>query len=203
MADNILEALLGSRSKARVIRFFVLNHRSEFSFSDVRSKNLLQQGETRKELNSLEKIEFLKSRKVKGKKHYKMNTGFMLFNETRNLVLKSNVFPQCKTLKKMSEIGETKLVLATGIFLNYPKSRIDLLIVSDKINKTKMRKIIEHLEAEVGKEIKYMLIGNDELLYRLDMLDRLLIDLFKGPHDIIFSRIPKLGKMIANFRKQK
>jgi hypothetical protein len=198
---DILETLFGTKAQLGIMRFFLLNPDQDFSVIEVSNRNKVDKASARKELNGLEKIDFLSSRNKKRTKHYKLNKAFAFYNELEKMILRSNVFPECKSIKKINKIGNVRLVSTSGIFLNYPKSRIDLLIVVDNVSKIKLKNLIKSLEAEVGKEVGYMVLSSEELSYRLDMLDRFLLEFFKSPHDIIINKIPKFESIIASVRR--
>lgn len=199
---DILEALFGSKSRTRMLRFFLLNSDQEYTMTEITEKNMLKNGEVRKEIASFKKIKFVQERAKNRKKHYILNKNFPYYLELRGLIARSNTFPQCKSLKKIKGIGNVKLALVSGIFLNYPKSKVDLLLVVDSVSRGKLKNLMNNLEAEVGKEIRYVLITNDELLYRLNMLDRFLLDFFENPHEEIVNKVPKLKRTLANLGRK-
>jgi hypothetical protein len=91
--------------------------------------------------------------------------------------------------------------VTTGAFVNHNKSDIDLLLVVDNLKRTKLKNLISNLEAEVGKELRYMVIDSEEMTYRLNMLDRFLLDIFKNPHEIMINKVPKVNKLISRLEK--
>lgn len=198
---EVLEVLFGSKARARLMRFFILNPNEEYTFSDIVKKNLLKSTEARKEINIFKKAKFTRERRKNGKKYYHMNPEFSFYREIERLIVRSDIFPQCKSLERTKKIGNVKLAIITGVFLNHEKSDIDFLLVVDSVSRPRLRQLISNLEAEVGKEIRYMVIDNDELTYRLNMLDRFLLDIFKGPHEIIINRAPKVNQMISRLEK--
>lgn len=195
MAD-ILEHLFGSRSRARMLRFFVLNPETAISLAQLRSKLNVDGRRVRADINMLRKIGFVTESVQKKEKIYVLNEAFPYYVEMRNLFIKANTSPQCKELQKLEDVGRIKLILTSGIFLNYDKARVDILIVSDDINRQKLLKAIEAIEAEVGREVRYMAMTSEELQYRMNMLDRFLIDVLEAPHHFIVNRIPKLRKFV-------
>lgn len=201
MAVEILEILLGSKARARLMRFFILNPKNEYLFSEIVKKNLLKSNETRKELNAFKKIGFTKEKNKKNKKYYRINSKFSFYQEIERLIIKSDIFPQCKSLKKIKKIGNVKLALTAGVFSNDDKSKLDLLLVVDSVSRVRLKNLIKNLEAEIGKELRYMVIDSDELVYRLNMLDRFLINLFKESHNLLINRMPKVKQMIARLKK--
>ncbi|MGW8185166.1 MAG: hypothetical protein ACWGHO_03600 [Candidatus Moraniibacteriota bacterium] len=198
---QVLEILFGSKSRARMMRFFILNNSQEYSFPDIITRNILNSSEARKELNAFKKADFVREKTKKGKKYYHTNINFPFYQELERLVIKSDIFPQCSSLGNVKKIGDVKLVLTTGVFMNYAKGKLDLLLVVDNVSRVKLKTLINHLEAEVGKEIRYMVLTGDELTYRLNMLDRFLINIFKEPHEIFFSKVPKIKQIVSVLKK--
>ena len=198
---QVLEILFGSKSRARMMRFFILNNVNEYSLTDIVGRNLINSSEARKELKAFKKADFIKERTKKGKRYYHTNLNFPFYQELERLVIKSDIFPQCASLQNVKKIGDVKLVLTTGVFMNYAKGKLDLLLVVDNVSRTKLKTLINHLEAEVGKEIRYMVLNGEELSYRLNMLDRFLINIFKEPHEIYFSKMPKIKQLVSVLKK--
>lgn len=199
--SEILEILFGSRAKARLLRFFLQNSEMEYSLAEITKKNILNKFQARKEINSLESIKFVAERMKGGKKIYMLNRDFPFYPELRSLIIKSNIYPQCKSLGKIKGIGDVKLALISGIFLNYPRSKADMMIVANNVNRGSLKNLVKNLEAEIGKEIRYVLMNNDEFKYRLDMMDRFALDFLEGPHDEVINKLPKLKRFIAGLKR--
>lgn len=199
--SEILEALFGSRAKARLLRFFLLNPDNEYSVSEVIQKNMLSSSQARKEINGLKKIKLILERSKKNVRYFRLNKEFHFYSELKSLISKSNVYPQCKSLGKIKSVGEVKLALISGIFLNHPKSKVDMVLVINNPSRSRLKNVMGNLEAEVGREISFMLMNGDEFKYRLDMLDRFLIDFLEGPYNEIVNKIPGLKRFVAGIKK--
>ncbi|XLQ19982.1 MAG: hypothetical protein ACKUBY_05370 [Candidatus Moraniibacteriota bacterium] len=198
---EILENLFGSKSRSRVLRFFVLNPGREITVDEMKEKMSVDGRRIRADINALLKIDFIQEATRKKVKYYTLNESFPYYVELRNLFIKANTYPQCKELEKIDSIGNVKLVIVSGVFLNYNKARLDVLIVCDDMSRTKLLKVIEAIEAEVGKEVRYMAMSTEELTYRLDMMDRFLIEFLSSPNDIVVNKVSKLQKFIVNLQK--
>lgn len=198
---EILEFLFGSKTKSRLLRFFLMNAEQEFGVRDICNKNMLKSTQARSVLNEFKRNRYILERKKGGKKFYILNQKFPFLVELRSLFIKSNVYPQCSSLDKIRSIGEVKLALISGIFLNYPKSKADLVLVVNNVSRSKLKNLMNNIEAEVGREISYVLMNNEEFKYRLDMLDRFLLDFFEGPHDELINKIPRLKVFISGLKK--
>jgi len=198
---EILESLFGSKSRSRMLRFFVLNPGKEITMKEMKEQMNVDGRRIRADINALLRIEFITEVSRKKVKYYTLNESFPYYVELRNLFVKANTYPQCKELINLKDVGRVKLVLVSGTFLNYDKSRLDILMVCDDLNRAKLTKTIEVIEAEIGKEVRYMTMTSDELTYRLDMMDRFLIEVLSFPHDIIINKVPKLQNFIVNLQK--
>ena len=198
---EILEFLFGSKIKARMLRFFLMNPDQEFGIVDVSAKNMIRGTQVRSALNEFVRNKFIIERKKSGKKYYTLNQKFPFLIELKNLFVKSNIYPQCNSLDKIKTIGDVKLALVSGVFLNYSKSKADMVLVVNNVSRSKLKNLMSNIEAEVGREISYVLMNNDEFKYRLDMLDRFLLDFLEGPHDELINKIPRLKIFIAGLKK--
>lgn len=197
---EIFSQLFDSRVRSRLIKFFMLNDKQEYSSREVIKKNKMGSSSTTRELHRFEKMKMILARTRKGKRYYQTNTDFIFYPELKNLVVKSNTMPECRSLSRVKGLGKVKLALISGVFLNYPKGRADLLIVGDEMSRAKLKHLLESMEAEVGKEINYSIMGSEEFKYRTDMLDKFIMDFLESPYEEIICKIPNL-KEIANRRK--
>lgn len=198
---EILEALFGSKAKTRILRFFLLNPEKEFNIAEISKKNMVSSVNARKEIGELVKIKFLTQHLKKGVKFYKLDQSFHFYFELKSLFAKAVSSPQSKSLTKIKNIGDVKLVLLSGIFLNYPKSKVDMILVANNVSRGKLKSVMNGLEAEVGKEVSFVLMNSDEFKYRIDMLDRFLLDFIEGAHIELIDKIPGFKRFILGRKK--
>lgn len=155
----------------------------------------------RKEINEFKKIKFLIEKTKKGSKSYILNPEFPFLQELKNLFAKSTSSPECKSLARLKNIGEVKLALVSGIFLNHPKSKADMVLVANNVSRSKLKSVMSSLEAEIGKEISFVLMNTDEFKYRLDMLDRFLLDFIEDNHVELIDKIPGFKRFMLSRKK--
>lgn len=198
---EVFSHLFESRVRARLIKFFMLNDKREYSSQEVVNKNKMSSIQIARELNRFEKMKMVTVRTKKGKKYYQTNLDFIFYPELKNLVVKSNTMPECRSLSQIKNLGKVKLALVSGVFLNYPKGRADLLVVADEMSRAKLKHLLENMEAEVGKEINYSIMNSEEFKYRTDMLDKFIMEFLEGPYDEIICKVPNL-KEIAHRRNK-
>jgi len=118
------------------------------------------------------------------KKYYQANKSFVLFEEIKALILKSQVLYEKDFIKKLNKIGTPKLFILTGVFVNRPSLPVDMLIVG-KVNKPRLIKVVKDLEKEMGREINFTLMDVKEFKYRKDITDVFLYSILDGDKVIV------------------
>jgi len=199
--SEILDTLFGSKAKTRTLRFFLLNPEGEYTTAEIAQKNMLAVAQVRKELNLLKKIKFVVEKSKKNQKYFILNKNFHFYPELKSLIAKSNIYPQCRSLGKIKSVGDVKLALISGIFINHVKSKVDMILVINNASRGKLKNVMNNLEAEVGREVSFVLMNSDEFKYRLDMLDRFLMEFLEGPYDEIVNKVPGLKRFVAGIKK--
>lgn len=195
--SEVLENLFGSREKTRLLRFFLQNPEQEYGTQEVIKRNMLNKLKGKKELENLRKIKFVLERKRKGKNFYVLNQDFIFYPELKNLVAKDNIYPKSRNLDKIKHLGNIKLAVVSGAFINYSKSKADMILVGDGISRAKLKNLMSALEAELGKEVDFVLMTGEEFKYRLNMLDKFILEFLEGPHEEIVNKILGLKRFIA------
>lgn len=189
MSKEILEQLFDSPIKVKLLKLFFRNPEESFRLKEIVKRVKGDARVCRRQIKKLENINLLSSRAKKGVKSYFVNPDFDFYKELKTLVLKSSPASRKKMLSRLRGLGMIKLALISGIFLNLENSRVDLLIVGDRIEKKKITNFLRDLEAEVGKEIDYVVFSTDDFNYRHDMFDRFLQDILEKPHEKLINKL--------------
>jgi hypothetical protein len=187
---NSLENLFGSKDRWRMIKMFLLNSGESFSLTEVSRRTKVERRKMRRIISQLSKSGFITGRKRKEGWFFSVNKNYPFFSELKKLVIKSNIYPQCESLGKVKKLGDVKLSIITGVFINEPKVRTDLLIVGARISKAKMDHLLADLEAELGREVNYSLMDIEEFKYRANMFDKFIMEILEMPHEILVNKIP-------------
>ena len=193
--EQILEKLLDSVPKARILRLFLQNPDQSFTFDAIVQKCNIRPSYTRKEINKFLKLGLILQRRISTKKEfptqkvkkrsvkiiiYEANQDFQVFRELRDLIIKSSVASKKSLLQRIKRLGRIRLAMIAGALINNDRGRTDLLLIADDIKKSKLEKFLSELESEVGKQIHYTLMTGDEFTYRINMYDRFLRDIQIG-----------------------
>jgi len=188
---DILAKLFGGQSRVRIMRFFLLND-GVFDIDDIASRTRITKPNIRKELNILLSLDFIRSKvsvktgsrgakkKVNG---WYLNSLFKFLHPIKDLLVDPSLFSEEDLIQKFKRIGKIKLLIISGIFLGDNDGRVDLLFVGDKLKKNVLQQIVKGLEADIGRELNYVIFDSEEFKYRLDMYDKLVCDIIDLPHE--------------------
>jgi hypothetical protein len=188
---DTLAKLFGGQPRVKIMRLFLLNSNTDFELEEITSRSRVAKATARKEVNALIGIGFIKhkfiqregSRGAKKKiSAWHLNLGFQYLASIQELLVNPSILLQEDLLERFKPIGKIKLLVVSGVFIGDSKSRVDVLLVCDKLNKTVLNQIVKGLEAEIGKELDYVVFDSNEFKYRLDMYDKLVCDVIDLPH---------------------
>lgn len=179
---EILGKILGSYAKVKIMRLFLLNPLVGFSNKNVIKRSRINANLVNKELRILSSINFIKKH---ANREWIFNSSFKYASEIEDLLINSDSLSKKTILETFKKVGRVKLLIVSGIFIKNKNSRVDLLIVGDKINRRKVEEGIKKLEAEIGTELIYAIFNTKEFNYRLNMYDKLVRDIIDFPHEVI------------------
>ena len=179
---EILGKILGSTARVKIIRLFLLNPEKGFSNKDISKRSRVNPTLVTKELKLLSSINFIKKH---ANDEYFLNTSFKYISELENLLTNSDSLDKNVILETFKKVGRVKLLIVSGIFIKNKDSRVDLLIVGDKLSRSKIDERMRKMEAEIGTELVYAIFDMKEFNYRLNMYDKLVRDIIDFPHEVI------------------
>jgi hypothetical protein len=188
---DILAKLFGGQARIRIMRLFLLNNLVNFEISEIVSRSRVTRSNVRKEINALLAIDFIKQKTitkegVRSKKKvitWSLNPTFRYLKSIRDILIDPTLLLQEDLPQRFRQAGKIKLMIVSGVFIGDSKSRADLLIVGDKLKKNILQQIVKSLEAEIGKELDYVVFDTEEFKYRVEMYDKLVCDIIDLPHE--------------------
>ena len=156
------------------------------------------QKDVKKEILCLSNVGLIKKKNIvkdiivkRGKKttlKKKQDIGFVLdqkfqyLQALKNLLITVSLHADDSLVKKFTGAGRLKLFIVSGVFIQEWDTRVDLLVVGDDLNFTKIDSIIKSIESEIGREITYSAFETSDFEYRYGMHDRLIRDIIDLPH---------------------
>ena len=189
MAKEILEQLFDSPVKVKLLKLFLRNPEISFALEEIVARAKTDVLASRRQVAKLESIKLITSRFKNKKKLYSINPDFDFYNELKTLVLKSSPASKKKILKRLKILGRINLAVLSGIFVDAENTRVDIMIVGDNIKQNKLSVFMKDLEAEVGKEIDYVVLSTEDFKYRYDMFDRFIKDVLEKPHEKLINKL--------------
>ncbi len=207
---EILEKLFGNATKVKIMRMFLFNTDIAYPIVDIVERSKSNIKDIKKEITILLNIGLIKKRNItreihqkKGKKvvikklndvGYVLDTKFPYLQSLKNLLITASLHADDSLVRKIGTAGKMKLFLASGLFIQEWDSRVDLLIVGDDLNMSKLEIVIKNIESEIGREIAYSAFETTDFEYRLGIHDRLIRDILDSPHTILVDKLGILNK---------
>ncbi len=158
----MLEALITSRTRIKMLLKFFLNSRSEAYLRSLEQEFGESTNSIRMELNKFEQAGLLQSLVKGNKKYYKANTQHPLFSDIHSIILKYVGID--KIIENVVEkLGDIKKVYLVGDFARGKDAKvIDLIFVGQDINKQYLLKLVEKAESFIDRRIRYLVFTQQE-----------------------------------------
>ncbi len=194
----MLEKIFGSRTRVKLLKIF-LTHPGEYFFVRELARQTEERlNSIRRELDNLVdfglirvedkiKMDLEKENEKQKKKFYTVNTDFVLYNEFKNLILKSKLLLEKSLAKEIKNLGNVKFLMLSGIFVDDKNAKTDLLIVGE-FSKIKLDKLINKLEKIFDQEIRYTAMDNKEFDYRNEITDKFLFEVLEGKKIVVVDK---------------
>ncbi len=187
------------------MRLFLFNPEVSFTLTEISDKARISPKEAKKEIDLLFKSEMIKSRKIvqtfevkrngkvkevkKKVDQWQLDPMFEYLLPLQNLLINTRPLRKEEILKRLSGVGKLKMVIAAGVFIQNPDSRVDLLIVGDNLRKGAIERIVKTMEAEIGKELNFASFETADFNYRVGMYDKLIRDILDYPHQKLLDKL--------------
>ena len=188
------EQLFGSKTRVKILRLFlVCAEPAHYYIREICRITGEHLNSVRRELDNLEKLglvakEKFDDKKGSGKIFYRVNRKFILFNELKDLFIKSQLLLEKSLIQQLDKVGHVQLLVLTGVFTSNQNSTTDLLVVG-RVKSTSLPKIIKQFEKELGRSINYTLMSTSEFAYRRDLTDLFLYNILENKKVILIDNL--------------
>ncbi len=199
----MLEHLFGSRTRVKLLRIFFADPDQRFFVRELTRLLDSQINAVRRELAHLtnagiittiadesDQIQISENPHEGKRKYYHLNHDSVLFPELKALLLKSHVLGEQSLAATLTNEGDIRLLLFTGIFTNV-NTQIDMLVVGD-IAERSVAKVVAEFEHENGSQIRYTILSLHEFTERRQLMDRFLYSILDAPHQVAIDRTKKI-----------
>lgn len=206
-----LTLLFGSLTRVKLLALMLQDYHKSYYVRELTRLLNLQINAIRRELDNLTALNILKidegAKKNKDlkdlfegkplvaeklssteKKYYKINEECIFLDDLKNLFLKAKVFAKNNVFNNLEEYSEgIVFAVLLGKFVNDRESSIDLLIVGD-VPARKLEKLVKELEKQIGEEINYSLMKEEEFMYRQQIVDKFLYKILENNKIVLIDK---------------
>ncbi|HSE35469.1 MAG TPA: hypothetical protein VLB83_05095 [Candidatus Paceibacterota bacterium] len=201
---NVLDKLFGSSARVKLMRLFLMNPEDVFDVKEAARRSKVGVVAIRKEIRMYVDIGFVKPRsmvkmlprkdgkngelekkKIDG---YGLDMRFPYLTALRSLVTEIALGKE-DVSARFRNVGKLKLIIVSGVFIDQPDSRVDILVVGDGIKRPVLEGVLKRLEAELGKELTYGVLTTGEFEYRYGIYDKFIRDIIDYPHLVVLNKM--------------
>lgn len=189
-----LAKLFGSAARVKLLRLFLFNDDLTFLAATAAFRARLTKDAARRELTQLVNAGILRKKAGKSPVAYMADKRFPHYDALKVFLRTTTDISDAAIINSLKKAGTVKLVVLSGLFTGALESKVDVLIVGDRLEERPLATAIHALEAELGREIRFACFTSEQFKYRLGVYDRLLRDVFDYPNRVILDRIGLAAK---------
>jgi hypothetical protein len=207
-----LTLLFGSLTRVKLMALMLQDYNKSYFVRELTRLLNLQINAIRRELDNLTTLNILKidegAKKHKDlkelfsgkpliaeksvssteKKYYKINEDCIFLDDLKNLFLKAKVFAKNNVFNNLEDYSEgIVFAVLLGKFVNDPEGSIDLLVVGE-VPAKKMERLVKDLEKQIGEEINYALMKEEEFNYRQQIVDKFLYKILENNKIVLIDK---------------
>ncbi len=186
---DTLAILFGSEARVKLLRLLLWHPGVGFTVEQLVDRLKLKPELVRKELAVLVEAGVIRIKAERGRRAWTLVPRFVLLPELTALLAAEANTRRGEIIRRVKLAGKVRYLLVAGIFVN-EQSRVDLLVVGDKLKKAVIEKLVADLEISLGRELNYAVLETDDYLFRLHSSDRFVRDIFDYPHLILIDKLP-------------
>lgn len=184
-----LAKLFGSSALLKLLRLFLFNDDESFTLAEAAQRTKTPKATARSEVNLLISAGVVKKRAGKGGAVYLANPKFPHYAALQNFLRATGAISDADLLAALKRAGALRLVILSGMFTGTADTKLDLLVVGDRLDERALETSVHKLEAELGRELRYAAFSTEEFRYRVGVYDRLIRDALDFPHKVLLDKI--------------
>lgn len=199
----MLENLFGSKTRVKLLNLFLNNSDGCFYVREIARDLKENINSIRREVMNLEKIGIIKvvpndeldineeerkKNKKEKRRYYRADKDFTLYNELKDLMMKSKLLVDKDVINKIKELSGIKLLVLSGVFVDDKRARADILVVGN-VDKNKLRKLVANMERNFENPLRYSMMSQKEFNYRNAMTDKFLFEVMEGKKIVVIDKM--------------
>lgn len=169
---NMLKSIITSETRIKLLLKFFLNPKNSGYLRQLAKEFGESTNGIRLELNKLSDVKILDSYFSGRNKIYKANTSHPLFEDIRNIVLKSTGIDQVLS-NIINNLGNLKLAFIRGDYAQgKDNGLIDLVLIGSNINQKELERVRLKTEKLIQRKISVLVLTENEYLKLKDSLEK-------------------------------
>ncbi len=184
-----LAKLFGSAARVKLLRLFLFNENDSFTVADAANRSKTAKDAARKEVAALLGIDLIRKKTGKGTARYTVNQKFEHYEALRTFLRTTSGLDDSNIASSLRRAGTLRFLALSGLFTGVVESKVDILIVGDRIDEKLLASTVRTLEAELGRELRYASFTTEDFRYRVGVYDRLVRDVLDYPHRLVLDKI--------------
>lgn len=186
-----LAKLFGSPTRLKLMRLFLFNDDTSYTVDEATFRTKAAKGTARREIGLLVSAAVLRKKPAKKseKVGYIANKRFEHYAPLQIFLRDTTEVSDAKILATLRKAGTLRIITLSGMFTGALETKVDVLVVGDKLEERPLAAAVHTLEAELGRELRYAYFTTEEYKYRVGVYDRLVRDVFDYPHRTIIDRL--------------
>lgn len=184
-----LARLFGSNARLKLLRLFLFNGDQAYTSSEAAQRTKTPKDAARREISLLQSAGVIRKRSGKGGVRYALNQRFPHLFALQNFLRATTSLGDIDMLNIVKRAGTLRLVVLSGMFTGTLDTKVDMLIVGDRLNERMLENGVHKLEAELGRELSYAAFSTEDFKYRVGVYDRLVRDVLDFPNRILVDKI--------------
>jgi hypothetical protein len=183
-----LARLFQNPVRLKLLRLFLFNDDTTFSNAEAAFRTKSAKDAARREINTLLAADVIR-KKTGRASGFTANKKFLHYEALKTFLRETTEVHDADMIDRLKRGGTMKLVTLSGLFSGAVESKIDLLVVGDRLDDKRLASAVHALEAELGRELRYAAFSTEEFKYRRGVYDRLLRDTFDYPNRTILDKL--------------
>lgn len=183
-----LAKLFGSPTRLKLLRLFLFNDDLSFTAAEAAFRTKTASAAARKELAGLVSMGIVKKKSGRSTT-YSVNKKFPYFEALQTFIRSTTNLSDGTMVSSIKRAGNVRLVVLSGLFTGAIETKVDVLVVGDRLVDKPLESSIRALEAELGRELRFTSLSTEDFKYRRGVYDRLVRDVFDFPHRILLDKI--------------
>lgn len=187
----MIDQLFGSKTRVKLLHLFLNNPDRAFYVREITRKIDEQINSVRRELANMLNIGIIKSDSANNRLYYEVNQTYQYYKPLRAIFADEKLSSASVSSSKEADwttrlkpLGAVKVAILSGVFIRGSKGDVDLLLAGD-LNKTQVKKFVQELEKEQGKELTYTLMSYEDFYYRMSIKDLFVTTIISDKKSVV------------------